>query len=353
MINLKFADFYFEIKFHDSGEILLDELFKDKGYQKTKFYKQLKQKKYNLELPPDFNKYKNKIVKFLKNWDLESLKKFIPKKGIYSYDDFFVDLVNTFKKKIDQLQTLKTEKGENLITKSILPYNSDTEWTGFLYYQDKYDIIITNTLIVYDNFLEPYPHTIYKHAKTGGGVFLSPKRKSIEARSIMISIIETHGNVPGISEINTKVSKEFKNRAIGGYLLAHEFTHVFFLIPDVYDHGNTCLMNTTLENLEYLEGYKMLIGNLSPCQKCKPWVISKKSVIQAGIAYEKGDYNTSAEFYLKAAKELPKFISGDYKEYMKKLYEEALSAYKKVNNREGVSKCKKLIKNLIRQKKQH
>ena len=42
--------------------------------------------------------------------------------------------------------------------------------------QRDYDIIITNTLIVYDNFLEPYPHAVLRYAKVGGSSFKSPAR---------------------------------------------------------------------------------------------------------------------------------------------------------------------------------
>jgi hypothetical protein len=347
IINLKLG-VDIEFKINDLGEISLEELFKDKEWQKSKYYKWFRRWKYNMDSPPDFKKYKKKIIEFLKNWNLDDLKKFNPEAKINSYDDFFEDLVSTYKQKIDWLQTLKTESGDSLITKPMLPYNSDREWTSFMWYQNKYDIIITNTLVVYDYFLHLYPHTVYKHAKTGGGRFLSPKREALDGGSVTINILESHGNIPSISRTDTELSRELKNKMAGGFLLAHEFAHAFFLIPDVYDHGSTCLMNTTLENLDYLEGYKILISSLSPCQKCQPWVISKEFVIQAKIAYEKGEYEHSAELYLKGAEKLPKFISGDYRGYMKKLYKRALSTYKKANNAEGIKECKKLMKELKR-----
>ena len=49
------------------------------------------------------------------------------------------------------------------------------------------------------------------------------------------------------------VSEEF----IGTYLLAHELGHAILKIPDVYDHGPGCLMNTSFAP-SYTDGYAAL-----------------------------------------------------------------------------------------------
>jgi len=343
IIYIKLGD-KIEIDFHDNGTISLPNLFKNYQYQSSKFYKDLKDWKYNLNNPPDLDKDKKYIIDFLKQWELDSLKDFFPDRQIRSYDDFYKILTITYHKKIKWLKSLKTYNGANLIIQPPVSFQSYVEWLSLMWYQDKYDIIFTNTLIVYDLFSEPYPHTICKHAKAGGSSCSSPKRKPLDGRSLVVNIFEEYGNIEGIKPA-TDVPKATKNKILGGFYFAHEFGHAFYYIPDVYDHSNACLMNSSLSNMEGLKGYNAIISNLSMCQKCQPWIIAKEYVICAQNAYRKKDYARSGNMYIQAVSKTPKIIDGDYNGYVIGLYEKALDAYTKAKDKNNIRRCKGLIKN--------
>jgi hypothetical protein len=302
--------------------------------------------KYNLNNPPDLNKNKKQMIGFLKQWELNLLKDFFPKRQIRSYDDFYRYLTKQYHKKIKWLKSLKTNDGANLIIQPFIPFQSYVEWSSLMWYQDKYDIIFTNTLIVYDLFSEPYPHTICKHAKVGGSSFSSPKRNPLDGRSLMVNILEEYGNIKEIGKSATDAPRTTKNKILGGFYFAHEFGHAFYMIPDVYDHSDACLMNSSLSNMEGLKSYNLLISDLSLCQKCQPWIIAKGYVLSAQDAYRKKDYVGSGNMYMKAASNTPKTIDGDYRNYVIMLYGKALDAYTKAKDKNNIKKCKKLIKNL-------
>ena len=340
-----------KINFRDNGIILLDDLFKDKSYRKVNLYKKLSTWRYDLNQGEKLSllntkKFKKYIIKFLRQWDINSLRDFFPDKAIRNYEDVFYNLMNVYHSKVKWLKTLKINDYENLVIEPLPPYQSYIEWLGYMWNQNQYDIVFTNGLIIYDHLSEPYPHAISKHAKVGGSSFFSPKRTVLGGRSLMVNIFEEYGNIQEICNSPEKSSKELKNKILGGFYLAHEFGHAFYMIPDVYDHGDTCLMNSSLQNLDNVKGYNLLISDLSACHKCQLWIIAKESIIKAGLAYKNLDYNRAAELYIKGANETPKLVDGSYKLYIKGIYEKALISFQKANNKDGEKEMKRMIDNL-------
>jgi hypothetical protein len=340
-----------KINFRDNGKIPLEDSFKDKSYRKVNFYKKLSAWQYDLnqgENLPLLDKkiFRKKIIRFLRQWDINSLRDFFPDKAISSYEDVFYNLMSVYHSKVKWLKTLKITGNEKLVLEPLPPYQSFVEWLGYMWNQNQYDIVFTNGLIIYDHLSEPYPHAICKHAKVGGASFFSPKRTVLDGRSLMVNIFEEYGNIQGICNSIEKSSKELKNKILGGLYFAHDFGHAFYMIPDVYDHGDTCLMNSSFQNLDNVKGYNLLISDLSACHKCKPWLIAKEAIIKAGLAYKNLDYNRAAELYIKGANETPKLVDGRYKLYMKSIYEKALISFQKANNKDGEKEMKKMIDNL-------
>jgi hypothetical protein len=340
-----------KINFSDNGIILLDDLFKDKSYRKVNLYKKLSAWQYDLNQGEKLSllntkKFKKYIIKFLRQWDINSLRDFFPDKAIRNYEDVFYNLMNVYHSKVKWIKTLKINNYENLVIEPLPPYQSYVEWIGYMWNQNQYDIVLTNGLIIYDHLSEPYPHAISKHAKVGGSSFFSPKRTVLGGRSLMVNIFGEYGNIQEICNSPEKSSKELKNKILGGFYLAHEFGHAFYMIPDVYDHGDTCLMNSSLQNLDNVKGYNLLISDLSACHKCQLWIIAKESIIKAGLAYKNLDYNRAAELYIKGANETPKLVDGSYKLYIKGIYEKALISFQKANNKDGEKEMKRMIDNL-------
>ena len=339
-----------KIVFHDNGEVSLDSFFKSVPYQNDGSYPKWMQWKYDTALGekmPVFkdDSYKAKVVEFLKQWDLNSLKDFFPGEATNSYEDAFNNLMAVYHQKIKWLKTLKTKAGEPLVIGPPAPYQSYVEWGALMNAQDKYDIVITNGLIIYDYLPEPYPHSICKHAKVGGSSFNSPKRKPLEGKSLMANIFESYGQVEGITKPDGAISEDLKNNIIGVYYFAHEFGHAFFYLPDVYDHGPSCLMNST-PGMSDVDGYNAVVADPHPCPKCRPWIAARLKAFRAGSAFDAGDFSTAGKLYLEAALETPENTDTNYHYYINSLCSKADEAFMKVNDFAGIKKCGELTKKL-------
>ena len=366
VIKMKLGD-HVDISFHDNGTISLDELFSSVDYSNNELYTQLKEWKYDLKRGKNMpflksKKFENSIVRFLKGYDLEKLRGFFPGRNIGSYEGMAVALMDAWHDKIKWLKKLKTKDGDFLVAKSkdgsAKKYQSYVEWQGFMHEQGKYDVVFTNSLIILDILSEPYPHAITKHSKVGGSSFTSPKREYFDGRSLLVNILEEYGEVKGISI--TKSSKRFdekgneisrkktennslKNKILGGFLFAHEFGHAFYMIPDVYDHEDHCLMNSNNEQIDAEKGYLALFKNPVICKHCHPWLDAKIVAVKARIEFDRQNYEVAAELYLESAAATPEKLDADRTVYLKSLYVKAQEAYRLNEDKEGIEKVQKLI----------
>jgi len=343
-----------KLAFHDNGTIPLDALFKDRGYRKTRLYRSYAPWKYDMDQGDQMDIFsdsdaKGWMIEFLKQWDIDALKGFFPRQDIKTYDDAHFHLMKTYHGKIKWLKTLRDKNGAPLILEPPAPFQSYVEWMCMMREQDRYDMVITNQLIIFDDLGRPYPHAVTKHAKVGGSSFISPKRKALDGTSVMISILETYGEVDGLSMIGSSVPREGKNKILGGFLMAHELGHAFYLLFEAYDHGEACLMNSAFEEMQdYYQGYRILTRDMSACPKCRPWVAAKGWVVRAHRAFEMKDYLSAGQLYLKGAAATPEHVDGDYNAYMKRLYRRALDAFKGAGDSEGMARAKKLLSNMKR-----
>lgn len=329
MIHAKLGD-YVEIEFHDNGVVPLDKLFRETNYQTddNEVYQKYLPVKYDIasrENNPVLKEdtFRDEVIRFLSRWDLNSLKGFFPDAKIEDYDDVFANLMDMYHKKIRWLGTLTTKQGEKLLIEPATAYQSAVEWYGFAAAQDKYDIIITNTLIINDLMTRPYPHSISKHAKIGGIALESRKRTPMNGLLLVANILEDYGEVEGISPSSAgEMTREMKSKILGGFLMAHEFGHAFYHLGDVYDHGDSCLMNSSAAtNDDRLKGYRLLAKDDLPCPKCMPVITSQYYFIKAYRSEIAGRFNEAAELYLIARDKYPsenkanaegaaKFVSG-------------------------------------------
>lgn len=260
-----------------------------------------------------FEKRKPQIIRFLKeNWELQDLNNYYKAKN---YEHFTDKLIETYIEKLKKLKTYKMKNQENLFSKN--PYlHSYKAWEKLMEYQDSYDIILTNTILVYDDFLKPYPHVVFKHAKVSGGSFESPYREGFLAGvSSFSSVFELYSQEPyflGEKTANiASLTKEFMNKAIGGYLMAHELGHQIFWIPDVYNHPAGCLMDTKIENLEIGDGYNQLLKGYPVCLECQKYVRARNELFAGQKELKKGDKEKARLHIIKGLKMLPERLDRD------------------------------------------
>jgi hypothetical protein len=319
-----------QLKTSSITEKPLKSLFKGQN-NASKIYLEGKKKKIPFKISEkEFfnlsNKHKESTLKFMKQWKLSSFKSYFPKEKISSYGDAWKLLMKTYFDKLQFLKSLKTKNGEQLLNLKGLPEQSNFEWMWAVDSQENYDLIITNGLIVADVIDKPYLHAVMKHAKIGGSGFTSYKRRNIEGYSMMVNTIEFFGNIKGISTENKSLTRSFKNKAVGGFFIAHEFAHIFYYIPDQYEHGSHCLMNSAYEDMDYVEGYNKLISQTKLCKKCKPWVDHKHKIME--MSNTKIQKKKSLEYIKKALvliKKTPKHLSTHRDTYLSNFLNRVIS----------------------------
>ena len=322
-----------KFKFKDNGTAAAKDFFSGRNYKNSNSYKENRNWKLNIQSnKKEIRKYlsQQKILKntshFLKDWSLDSLNQFFP--GSKTYDQAAKNLNAVYSEKIEWLKSLKVEEKDSLVILPPEDFQSYVEWLTLMFEQNQYDIIFTNSLIINDYIASPYPHTISKHAKIGGSSFISPKRNAMAGASLLVSTLEDFGRIKGLSS-PLEIERQERNRIIGGFLLAHEIGHAFYKIPDVYDHTDSCLMNSKWEKLNSVDGYRLLASDMSPCPYCKKWEQSKNLYID-GLEFQmKNDQLEAGKAFLKSAEILPERIDGDRKAYYNFLMTNAETALKK------------------------
>ncbi len=305
----------------------------------SEYYKRLSKHKLKLfSNSIDYKPFKADIIKFLrKHWKLIDLKEFVPieKRGsIKSYDDFTKYLFKEYLKKIKALERLRLKNGKYIISRKNNIINSYINWLTVMYFQDKYDIVFSNTLIVYDDIAAPYPHAVLRYAKVGGSSFESPKRRLFDGTSAMVNLFEMLTPLkyfkPKTSEKN--IDRHTWNKIIGSFIMAHEMGHMIYLIPDVYDHPKGCLMDSSFNNMDYYKGYLTLQKYPFECPKCRVWVDARNSHFLGDKLYKEKKYDDAIYQYKIAAKRTPKKLDIDYNEYISLIYFKIARCYYKLNN---------------------
>lgn len=339
-----------EIEFRDKGRKRPQEFFNEFPYQNESFYPKMAKIKYDTSLQekaPLFSDaaFKKEVIDFLKNWDLKSLQQFFPKDTLHSYEAAYAATMKAYHAKVTWLKSLKTQAGADILMQPPQTYQSYVEWKNLMYVQDKYDVVITNTLIVMDYATTPYPHSITKHAKVGGSSFESPKRKPMAGNSLLVNTIETTGGIPGLSHAK-QLPPGLSNKLLGSILFAHEFSHAFFLIPDVYDHPQSCLMNSSMEGADMEKSYQTLVSESAPCKLCHPWIVSRRHVIRGDHLMTQNKAAEGGEAYLAAAASVPEKLDKDRKAYVSDLYEKANRAFKQAGSSARIAEVEKLQKTL-------
>ncbi|MCB1173969.1 MAG: hypothetical protein KDK39_10400 [Leptospiraceae bacterium] len=317
------------LSFVDAGKVDLDAFFHSVSYQEDRVFKMIKHWRHRPELADQdpllhSSRFRKTAIAFLKHYKIEKLQGFFPDQPIHNYNQAFAALHQTYNKKIQWLKQRTNNRGQLVWRQK--PGQSYVHWLGLMHAQKKYDIVITNSLIVFDLMSEPYPHSIAKHAKVGGSSFSSPARMALGGRSLLVNIIEEYGQIEGVSK-QRSIKRSLRNQMLGGFLLAHEFGHAFYLLPDFYDHPADCLMNSAMENMDALAGYRLLLNNNQPCKQCYPWVKSKRLVLHAEQSLAGQNYLQAGRLFEAAIRGVPSRIDGSRRHYIQGLREKAIAAY--------------------------
>jgi tetratricopeptide (TPR) repeat protein len=261
----------------------------------------------------DRDLYRESVAAFLGQWELEELRSFFPEAPEDADVAWFVQgTLDAYAARIQALKEIKLADGTPWLTKKSYANSSYLAWAAAASAQRKWELVITNAPIVYDHITRPYPHNVMKKAILGGVSLAGQVKGSALNRVILLSLASVAEGTPSFLEdsLNGR-SREERMLVAADYLLAHELGHAIYLIPDVYDHGPDCLMNTTMVNMDYWTGYQALNDSTDRCGKCAPYRRGKEKLAAGDRHYANKNYEKALKDFREAEELLPEWIAGD------------------------------------------
>jgi tetratricopeptide (TPR) repeat protein len=308
------------LAFVNRGKLPIEGFFAKYLNRKDPFYTNYNRGRLKFFAPNDYAPLTPRILEFLKQWKVWDLADFFPaeKSELKTYEQVLPELMRVYFEKEAALEGLKLADGTWLVARRNNDHQSYINWMAAMRNQDQFDLVVCNTFIVYDDMAHPYPHAVTRFAKVGGSSFESPKRPTFDGMSSMVNIFEMMTDMEYFRTAGQreKISRETWSRVIGAYVLAHELGHMIYLIPDVYNHDKGCLMDSSQENLDYYEGYRLLQAYPEPCSKCVPYVDARNRRFSADSKAGKGDLAGAIDDYKVSMKMTPRNLDGDYKSLM-------------------------------------
>lgn len=317
------------VRFLDKGSLSIEAFFARYLEPQGEVYRTKDARRYRPGQVNDFASQRDSILRFLKNWDVPQLQSFFPEneRAAYdTYDKLYDAITGQMRDKIAEIGRLGS-RGKPLLRPEKAAYRSFINWLVALENQGEYDVVITNTFILYDDMSQPSPHSIFSKAKVGGVSHRNEKRQALGGRVIMGSTFGMDTDIPFFMEQDGAVSRARRNDVIGAYVIAHELGHALFKLPDHYDHGPECLMNNS-KTLSYSAGYDLLVSHPGPCARCDTWLAARAAYWDGEYAFAHKNWRAALEAYARVPKLTPKNVDGNYAEYMAEVaYKMSLAAF--------------------------
>jgi|GEM_PF-2364169 len=338
------------VRFKDAGKVDIKKFFSLFLKPDGKIFQQKNKRRFLPGVKNDFLAHKKSILKFVKQWKLEELQSYFPeneRSQYSSYEKIYDGLAKQMQEKIDFIGGIK-QNGESILAKSKIEYRSFLNWLTVLENQDKYDLVLTNTFILYDDISQPSPHGVFSKCKVGGVSHKNLKRDVLGGRVIMGSTFGMDTKIPFFAEKGkAKVNRQQRNEVTGAFVVAHELGHALFKLPDHYNHGPECLMNNN-KAISYKEGYDLLIAHPGPCAKCQKWITARKAFWEAESYFEKQQWEQAIEKYVFVIKNTPKNVDGSRNRYMAHVSYMLSRAYDQIGDRKLALRGAELAHKLFR-----
>ncbi len=335
------------VTFIDEGTLSIEKFFGTYLQKDGPVYRAKNEKRFRVGEKNDFSKYGKEILAFLKNWPVEELQAFLPESERSKYDSYekiHAQVIRQMKDKIAEIAAMKAG-GKPLLRPEKAEFRSFLNWLTALENQDRYDLVLTNTFILYDDMAHPAPHSIFSKCKVGGVSHKNDKRTTLGGRVIMGSTFGMDTDLAFFKEYkNEKPETDLRNKVTGAYIIAHELGHALFKLPDRYDQGPTCIMNNN-KDIDYFEGYAHLMKEPHPCNGDLPWLKARSRYYDGMFHFEKKEYEEAVAAFTDVVKTTPKNIDGHYGRYMAEV---AYRMSKSYSERGDLKMAKKMAANAAR-----
>ncbi len=306
------------IRFQDAGVQSIETFFQQTLSANPERLHEIEAKRFHPGGQNNFSAKRDIILAFLKNWQIEQLQAFFPEeeRSQYdSYDKLFDGISRQMTSKIDYIQSLQ-HNGQSILRKEKQRVRSLLNWMVALETQTEYDLVLTNTFILFDNMEQPFPHSIFTTNKVGGLSHKNEHRPTLGKRVIMGSTFGMDTDIPFFKE-NPKetVSRSQRNHIVGAYIIAHELGHAIFKLPDFYDLPTHCLMNNN-KDITYSQGYDLLVSHSGPCPDYAPWMQARSAAYDGDWHASRKEWKQAISAYTKVLRLTPKNVDGHYGKWL-------------------------------------
>jgi AhpD family alkylhydroperoxidase len=226
------------------------------------------------------------VAKFLHRWPILPLLRSF--QGAYDYDDVARLL----------LVQMRSQAEEWLPSSDFGRRFSD--WMCWLSAHED-SVVITNQTVHFDWLSEPFPHTVRNGSLLSGATVANSQSRILMGRSLVVST----------SKRATPVEQ---TELIGDFVLAHELGHALVRIPDVYDHGPDCLMNTEMSESRERQ-VQLFVSKAKRCKKCRVHHAARATFERMQREASNGSLATAERTMRRAFTKLPSVADGPEKEW--------------------------------------
>ncbi len=297
------------VRFKDHGSVSIESFFKDNLNRTHPRVKKLLANRFIPGQNNDFTPHMDSIRSFLKNsYKASEIDTLLPKEQqgkITQAEDFAPVLVKQMREKIEDIARTPFQ-GKALLRKEKAFYRSANAWFAVMLTQDRYDVVLTNTLVVLDNMPMPVPHSVFGKCIVGGFAAESPKRTVFAGNALMGSTFPLDTPLkrfwlPG----HRPLSPAERNEVVGAYTIAHELGHAILNFPDLYGVEDQCLMNNR-KDISWKQAYDLMKQAPGPCKTERPWRAARALYWDAEQAMAKKKYDKALSLFTRVVKETPR-----------------------------------------------
>lgn len=263
----------------------------------------------------DLSGYEDTMAGYLKSiYSLRALINFLPateRAAVRDYRDFVRKMVPIWRSKVRLWLNVFPDNPRRMVNPEKMWQHSSSFWSTVVPHHPDIDVYLTNVLVIYDWLEWPHPHAIFYQAKFGGvgyGMWMGDTDHRGAVFTSAFGILTTRPEF-GAGDYQS-ISRSGRNKILGAVLVAHEFGHTFFGMPEFYEgHDSRCMMSSpSVPAHGYVTWYDDLIRSPGRCSACEPYLLSARCAMEGGRLRKAGDFQGAKRMLRESLRLMPKDV---------------------------------------------
>lgn len=172
-------------------------------------------------------------------------------------------------------------------------WTSHARWTCAMWAQNRFDVVITNSPLIYDWTVRLQPFK--KLPQIGGFASRHSSRSALRMQTVVVSTFQVDTALEPLRQSGVgELSVAERYELLGRHVLAHELGHAYARAADEVAHDG-CLMNST-KDLGWIAADARVRHSL-PCAKCARLRQELALFVRAEEAFERGAWVDAVRAY--------------------------------------------------------